>query len=103
MSPTTNRPHTPEHEVVRLGDLVQRQLQAELRNFKLTETSDTEYIFVVLWRKTAGSTPLWGREYGTHRACLSRTSDEAMLVWGHYDLDVVEANKDFVARIHNVQ
>lgn len=92
----TPRTPVPNADRARLQGLVYRHCNgAELNNQYCTSMDATEHVYLVLWRND--------HEWGTHRACLSPDiGGDMMLVWGHFFRGpnaVVEANKDFMARI----
>lgn len=63
----------------RLTTLVAEKLRgAELVNWEAVEHSSRETAFVVRWRAKPDEA------YGTHRAVLSNSHKDSMLVWGHY-------------------
>lgn len=60
------------------------------------EEDDTEAFYVVLVKRAQH--PFEDRPFATHRACVSLKDDRAMLVSGHYDLDLFEAVEDYLKR-----
>lgn len=74
----------------RLVELLTRELDAELLDWLLVEQRGVQRSYIVLWRRRRVG------DYGTHRAVI--TDDDALLIWGKYDLDLPAARTDFQRR-----
>ena len=76
-----------------LNELLRRLCREKLQGADLIEprmlrTDRQEWKVAVAWRrpKAAGQPGDGDWTYGTHVALVARDRDEAMLVWGHYDI-----------------
>lgn len=84
-------------QVVR-DDLQQAQVIALIEVEVVERPEYWERIYYVAWQKPDSSAyPIRERQYGTHRICIN-SNDEAMCVFGHYDLSRSDAKLDAIER-----